>query len=370
MAHRHDAPEGAATGGDDAVAAPRWSVERARAWWAEGPLPVGCNFIPSTAINQLEMWQADTWDPDTIDRELGYAQGLRFNTVRVYLHDLLWEDDRSGFLARLSDFLDIARRNGQRVMWVLFDDVWNPEPHPGPQPAPWPGRHNSGWVESPGLPALEAYASDPALRARLEAYVSGLISAFADDPRVWLWDLYNEPGGYPRPGGGPVGVRCLPLLRDVFRWARGVDPRQPLTSGLWWTPLHPIDPVIAETQLAGSDVVSFHHYGPPDDLVRLCGELEERTARPLLCSEFLARHMKSRFETHLPIFRERDIGALCWGLVAGRTQTIYPWWSWADEEPGPEPDPWFHDVLRPDGAPFSEEEARFLRAFDASARHT
>lgn len=359
--------KGRGGGADAAPAAPRWSVERARAWWAEGPLPIGCNFIPSTAVNQLEMWQSATWDPDTIDRELGYARGLRFDTLRVYLHDLLWEQDRDGFLGRVGDFLDLASRHDQRVMLVLFDDVWNPEPRLGPQPEPWPGRHNSRWVESPGLPALEAYASDAALRARLESYVSGLISAFADDPRVWLWDVYNEPGGYPRPGREPVGGRCLPLLRDVFRWAQAVDPRQPLTSGLWWSPLHPADPAVAETQLAGSDIVSFHHYGPPDDVRRVCEELAARTRRPLLCSEFLARHMKSRFETHLPIFRERDTGALCWGLVAGRTQTIHPWWSWADAEPGPEPDPWFHDVLRPDGTPYSDEEAHFLRTFDAGA---
>lgn len=36
----------------------------------------GANFIPSTAINQLEMWQKETFDPTTIDRELGFARKI------------------------------------------------------------------------------------------------------------------------------------------------------------------------------------------------------------------------------------------------------------------------------------------------------
>jgi hypothetical protein len=339
----------------------RWSLERVRSWWREGAWPVGCNFIPSTAVNQLEMWQAATFDPETSERELGWARGLGFNAIRVYLHDLAWEQERDGFLERIDRFLAIAASRDQRVMFVLFDDVWNPEPRPGPQPEPHPGRHNAGWVAGPGLGALEAYESDPSVRARLEAYVKGVVGAFADDPRVWVWDVYNEPGGYPNPGADPVGPRCLPLLRDVFGWARSTSPMQPLTSGLWWTPLKPVDPAIHAVQLAESDVLSFHHYGPPDDLIGLCDRIAAKSDRPLVCTEYLARQLQSKFETHLPIFRERDIGAICWGLVAGRTQTIYPWWSWFDKEPKPEPEVWFHDIFRPDGTPWSAVEVDAIR---------
>src|SRR4029077_2592941 len=45
-----------------------WTKERARAWADSTGWLVGSNFIPSTAINQLEMWQAATFDPRTIDR--------------------------------------------------------------------------------------------------------------------------------------------------------------------------------------------------------------------------------------------------------------------------------------------------------------
>ena len=68
----------------------RWTAERAKAWYAGLPWQVGSNFIPSTSSNQLEMWQAETFDPATIERELAWAAGLGMKSMRVFLHDLLW----------------------------------------------------------------------------------------------------------------------------------------------------------------------------------------------------------------------------------------------------------------------------------------
>ena len=341
----------------------RWSVERAQAWWDEQPWFAGCNFIASTAINQLEMWQADSFDPETLERELGFASELGFTVVRVYLHDLLWDDAAEGFCERVDAFLDMASRAGIQTMFVLFDDVWCVDSKRGPQPAPYPGRHNSGWVQAPGLAALRAYPNDTALQERLERYTKGVLGAFGRDSRVAVWDLYNEPGGFPSPLDEPVGDACLPLLADVFAWARDVDPLQPLTSGIWEVPHKPLPEAISQLQWAHSDIVSFHHYGPPEDLEAFCDRLRARSSRPLVCTEYMARPLQSRFETHLPIFRERGIGAIHWGLVSGKTQTVYPWWSWFDKEPQPEPEVWFHDVLRADGTPFDAAEADFLRSF-------
>lgn len=335
----------------------RWTTEQAWTWWDDQPWIVGVNFTPSSACNQLEMWQAETFDEVTIARELAWAADLGFNTVRTYLHDLVWEHDRDGFGARIDAFLTIARGNGIRPILVLFDDVWNVDFALGPQPAPHPGRHNSRWVQSPGERVLERYDEH---RARLEAYVAGVIDAFGDDDRVLAWDLYNEPGGVATPSGRPVDARCLPLLADVFTWARSVGPAQPLTSGTFKIG-QPQDPRIRELQLAESDIVSFHHYGPVDELERLIERLAARTGRPLLCTEYLARTEGSRFETHLPVFRRHRVGAVSWGLVAGRTQTCFPWSSWLDAEPHPEPDVWFHDILRTDGTPFDPAETTFLR---------
>jgi hypothetical protein len=335
---------------------PRWSAEESRAWAAGRPWIVGCNFTPSTASNQLEHWQAETFDREAIDRELGWAADLGFNTIRLYLHDRMAEDP--GFLDRVDEHLAIADTHGIATLIVLFDDCWNDGARPGPQPEPDPGRHNSRSLQSPGLSVLERWPAD---RDRLEAYVRGAIGRFGSDARVLGWDLYNEPGGMCATTGRPVGAACLPLLADVFAWAQDVDPVQPLTSGLFQI-AGDQPPEIRATQLAASDVVSFHHYGAADHLERLIAKLGADTGRALLCTEYLARPFGSRFQTHLPVFRDRGVGAINWGLVSGRSQTIHPWSSWQDPEPAPEPAVWFHDVLRPDGTPFDPEEAELLRS--------
>ena len=346
-----------------AEASGRWSREQAAAWYAAQPWLVGCNYIPSTAINQLEMFQADTFDPETIDRELALAQGLGFNSVRVFLHDLLWLQDREGFIGRCDEFLAIADRHGIGVMFVLFDSCWHPQPRLGQQPEPLPFTHNSGWVQGPGAEALQ----DPAARSRLREYVLGVVGRFADDPRVVVWDVWNEPdnldgGGVKRPGLEPKNKVDLvnSLLPEAFAWARQAKPTQPLTSGVWRDSdnVTTIDDC-KRIQIAHSDVVSFHSYGDAASLGR-CIENLSAYGRPLLCTEFMARPNKSTFEPHLEIMKEHKVAAYCWGFINGKSQTIYPWDSWKKAYTAA-PSVWFHDVLQPDGTPFSQDEVACIR---------
>jgi len=213
---------------------PRWTAETANAWYARQPWLVGANYTPSTAINQLEMWQAETFDAARIDTELGWAEGIGMNTMRVFLHDLAWQQDAQGFLHRMDTFLAIAARHRIRPVFVLFDSCWDPAPKPGRQRAPVPGVHNSGWVQSPGAEALR----DPAQRPRLEAYVKGVVGAFAKDTRVLAWDVWNEPDNVNGSSYGdrePAGQAALvlALLPQVFAWARDAGATQPMTSAVW-----------------------------------------------------------------------------------------------------------------------------------------
>ncbi|MCC6420222.1 MAG: cellulase family glycosylhydrolase [Gemmataceae bacterium] len=344
---------GTTPAGQPKADAGRWTAKRAKAWYAQQPWLVGCNFIPSTAVNQLEMWQADTFDPVTIDRELKWAaEQFGFNTVRVFLHDLAWDADPKGFKERLEKFLASADRHQIRPMVVFFDDVWNPEPKLGKQPAPRPGVHNSGWMRSPGPKVV----NDPAAWGRLEKYVTDVLTTFGKDRRVLAWDLYNEPGNEKQIN------RSLPLLKQTFAWARKVNPEQPLTVGLWR--YDKAFQQLNDYQLAASDVTSFHHYGNARDLARLIGELKQH-GRPVICTEWMARTRDSTVAANLPVFFKERVGCYNWGLVSGKTQTIYPWGS----KPGsPEPKVWFHDLLRPDGAVYSEEEAKLFRKYTAAAR--
>src|SRR6202167_947714 len=208
----------------------RWTEAQANAWYAQQPWPVGADFLPSTAINELEMWQADTWDPATIDRELGWAEGIGMNTMRVFLHNLVWEQDPQGFQHRIDVFLSIAARHHIRPIFVLFDSCWDPLPKLGPQHPPIPGVHNSGWVQAPGAEIL----ADPTQYPRLERYVKGVVGAFANDPRILAWDLWNEPDNGTADSyahGDPKNKNeiILGLLPQVYAWARTAHPTQPLT---------------------------------------------------------------------------------------------------------------------------------------------
>jgi hypothetical protein len=319
----------------------RWSAEKANAWYKTQPWLVGCNFIPSTAINQLEMWQADTFDTETIDRELGFAAKLGFNTARVYLHDLAWQADPEGFKKRIDKFLTIAQKHKIRPMFVLFDDCWNANPKIGKQPEPIPGVHNSGWLQSPG----QAVVNDPTKWDRLEKYVADVVGTFRDDKRILMWDLYNEPGN------SGQSEKSMPLLKKTFQWARAAKPSQPLSVGVWRNAKN-----FNEYQLATSDVITFHNYGGPEGLVRQIAELKKQ-GRPVICTEWLLRG-KGDVATFLPVFQKERVGCYNWGLVAGKIQTIFPWGS---PKGAKEPPRWFHDLLKKDGTPHIAEEVELFR---------
>jgi hypothetical protein len=342
----------------------RWSEAQANAWYAAQPWPVGADFLPSTAINELEMWQADTFDEKTIDRELGWAEGIGMNTMRVFLHNLLWEQDPEGFRKRIDIFLTIAARQHIQPIFVLFDSCWDPLPKLGPQHPPIPGVHNSGWVQAPGAAMLE----DPSQYPKLEQYVKGVVGAFGRDPRILAWDIWNEPGNgnmgsYAKEEPPHKEEIVLKLLPQAFAWARSVHPTQPLTSGVWghgdWSSLDTMSPMV-RVEIEESDVISFHDYGWPEHFEKSVHDLEQ-FHRPLICTEYMARGIGSTFDTILPIARERHVGAINWGLVAGKSQTYLPWDSWKRPYVLEQPPIWFHDVFHPDGTPYREREVEIIR---------
>lgn len=340
----------------------QWSPQEANAWYAEMPWLVGCNFTPSTAVNQLEMWQRDTFDPVTIDRELGWAAALGFNSVRVYLHHLLWERHARGLLHRMEQFLDIADRHQIGVMFVLLDGVWDPYPQVGRQPEPIPHLHNSGWLQSPGVEILR----DPTRHDELKGYIKGVVRHFRTDQRIHAWDIFNEPDNMNRPAYMQFEPEhkaelSLMLLKKAFAWAREAGPTQPITAGVWagdWSSDEKLS-AINRFMLEHSDIITFHSYANLSQ-TKVRVESLRRYGRPILCTEYMARPTGSTFAEILPYFKQQRIGAYNWGFVAGRTQTIYPWDSWTKVYEA-EPDVWFHDILRPDGTPYEVQEVTLIR---------
>ncbi len=339
----------------------RWSEEKAWKWYSERDWPVGCDYIPAYAGNQLEMWQEDTFSPDSIDRELGWAQELGFNTLRVFLHHVLWQSDKEGFKSRISKFLDIASSHGISTMFVFLDDCWCESSAPGIQPEPVPGQHNSVWCKDPGIEYFGPcgsgclYAQDTtAIVNVLEAYVTDIVSTFKDDSRIFAWDLYNEPGGGQDPDR--YWERSFPLLKDVFSWARKVNPSQPLTAGVWNSRLHEMN----AWQLANSDIITYHTYAPLESHKEMVDTLS-RYSRPMVCTEYMARTECSTFQTILPMLKKAGVGAINWGFVSGKSNTIFSWETITHSCETPEPELWFHDILRKDGTPYSSDETDLIK---------
>lgn len=324
-----------------------WSTGQAQTWYKSAGWVAGCNYQPSTAINQIEMFQKDTFDPETIKRELGWAHDLGFNCMRVFLHHVLWTSDRDGFKKRLNEYLDISKSKGIRTIFVFFDDCWNDKYKPGKQPEPKPGIHNSGWVRDPGT---MIYQNADTLKV-LEAYVKDILTTFRNDDRVLMWDLYNEPGN------NKNFSKSLPLLRAVFSWAREVNPSQPVTAGVWNKGKEFDD--LNRFQLENSDIITYHNYSYIDTHLARIHDLKAYN-RPLICTEYMARKNGSLFQTILPMLKRENVGAINWGFVAGKTNTIYAWGTPMPD--GKEPELWFHDILRKDGTPFSEDEIRVIKS--------
>lgn len=323
----------------------KWTAEQAQAWSAEHGWLRGSNFNPSTAINQLETWQAETFDTATIDRELGWAENIGLNCMRVYLHHVAWEVDQEGFKDRMNQYLTIADKHGIKTIFVFFDDCWNATYKAGKQPDPKPGVHNSGWVRDPG----DLLFQDSTLVNVLETYVKDVLTTFRDDKRIAIWDLYNEPGnsGY--------GNKSLPLLQKVFQWGWEVRPSQPLSAGLWNLSLSDLN----KFQVENSDIITYHNYEAPEKHQAAIDTLK-RYGLPLVCTEYMARRNNSLFTNIMPMLKENNIGAINWGLVAGKSNTKY---AWSEPIPdGSEPPLWFHEIFRPDGTPYKQEEVDLIKS--------
>lgn len=241
----------------------RWTNTKAEIWAKETGWLRGCNFIPSSAINQLEAWQVESFDTVTINRELGWAQGIGMNVMRVFLHHLAWQVDQKGFKERMDTYLKIADRHGIKTVFVFFDDCWNPTYQAGKQPAPKTG--------------------------------------------VWSLNLME----------------------------------------------------LNKFQVENSDVITYHSYEAPEKHQAAIDSLKKWN-RPLVCTEYMARRNNSLFTNIMPLLKGNKVGAVNWGLVAGKTNTKYAW-----DEPikdGSEPKLWFHEIFRPDGTPYKQSEVDLIKS--------
>lgn len=323
----------------------QWPAERAKQWFGSQALPIGFNYIPANSISYTEMWMDYAFDPELIDRELALAESVGFNCLRVVLPFVVWEAEPEAFKKRFDQLLAISAKHGIKVMPCFFDDcVFGPITDPvfGKQPEVVVGWYANGWTPSPGVKR----SRDPETRPALERYVKDIITSHRDDPRIFAWDLYNEPSN------SGMGDTAFSLLRDVFRWAREINPAQPVTSGIWGGSQR-----VTNFLKHHSDIINFHNYQPAPQLRAEIKSLKQ-LGRPIICSEWLNRPAGSTVEACLTVFIEEGVGAFNWGLVNGKTQTDLPW----GHKPGaPYTGIWQHDLFRPDHSPYQPEEIELFK---------
>ena len=330
----------------------RWTTEQAHTWYSEIDPIRGCNYLPRSAINSTEMWQASTFDPQTIRQELEWARRAGYNSVRVFVQFLVWQEDPDGLKLRLEQFLAIASGHEISTAPILFDDCAfaGKEPYLGQQDDPVLGVHNSGWTPSPG----PSFVMDRSSWQALASYVRDIVGSFGSDERILFWDLYNEPGN------SRMGEQSMPLMEMAFNWARQAGPEQPLTVAVWRDgPSY--SGSMSKKMLALSDVISFHCYGQKqmEEAIARCRSY----GRPVICSEWLRRTTANTVSDTLPLFAREQVGWYNWGLVAGRTQTYLDWRSKAGD---PVPTTWQHDIFHADGTAYDAAEIEMIQQFTFS----
>ena len=346
----------------------RWSREKAWEWKRNQPWWRGCNYMPANCANRIDMWQELDCEKHfaAADTELALARKIGFNTIRVILEFVVWDQDHDGFMARLERFLDLAHRHGIATMICFGNDCTVPKsdpnssPHLGPQHYDWGyhgGRRKSQHGSYRGQTGY-SLLDEPETRERFFAMVAEIVAKYARDPRVNVWDLFNEPGNNNR------DELSIPHVKRIFEVARACAPDQPLTTGVWSSRELEVEKLAIEL----SDVISFHCYAPFPVMVEKIAQLRSY-GRPLMNTEWLNRIGNNDIREIFPLFFLEGVDCWMWGFVAGLYQTYEPWENyWRMVEEGRFPAEfditrWQHDLIRPSLRPYDPREIEIIRHF-------
>ena len=354
---------------------PRWSKERAWAWYDAHPWLRGCNFMGSDCANRIDQWQEEGFEErlQTADAELALVAQTGFNTIRIIVEYFVWENQHDGFMQRLERYIATAWKHGISCMIVLGNDCmqpkeWTKPAHFGPQHYDW-GYHGGRKQSQHGtLPSMGYHLLDePELALRHYEMVREIIETYRNDERIIMWDLYNEAGNARR------GMVTMPHLQKYFEIARAIDPIQPLTACTYRCPVDADVPIpeIEQYCVDNSDIISYHNYGPYQDNIRIIKRLKEY-GRPIVNTEWLGRIFHNTIQELFPLFYLEKIGCYNWGFVAGKYQTYEPWagtWDRYDADPTLDVDftKWFHDLYRPSHRPYDPKEIEIIRRFSRLA---
>ena len=351
-----------------------WSKEKAWKWYDDRTWMRGCNFMGSDCANRIDQWQALGFEKrlETADRELKLAAETGFNTIRIIPEFIVWDQDHDGFMERFDRYLATAWKYGISSMVVFGNDCMPPKNEfwkplqLGEQHYDWGYHGGRKFSQHQHFGEMGYHIMDePEIMARHEVWVREIMEKYKDDPRICVWDLYNEAGNSNRESVS------LPNVKRFFEVAREVNPSQPITSCLWKHLGHKgqenylteVEQYIAEN----SDIITYHCYSDYNENIKLIRYLQQ-FERPIINTEWLARMLHNTVEEMFPLFYLMKIGCLNWGFVAGLYQTYEPWngmWQSYEAGKGEHIDfkGWFHDLYRPNLKPYDPHEIELIQQY-------
>lgn len=205
---------------------------------------------------------------------------------------------------------------------------------------------------------------------KIKNYLSKVIGEFRDDPRIIFWDFVNEPAlRYSQIGTSweKEALGQIEWSKNIVKWARESDLAQPITTSALFLTEHVYDDNKVHRALkelaAMSDVHNFHLYDLSvnrmkaiDDMVALLKSLGNR---PIICTEAVARTRGGTFARSLTVFSKYHIHFYNWGMYTNDRNWDVAW-GLSSFEPY---EPWFHDVLHPDGYPYDWRDIKLVQEF-------
>ena len=355
-----------------------WTKERAWEWYNAQPWIRGCNYMPASCANHIDLWQEYGSEArfEEMEREMALMEKDGFNAVRLLLGDYgfaVWRAEHDGMMKRFERMLEIFDRHGVRVILIFGNDCSRPKPIWSLPPMGeqkydvgyHAGRKLAQHGSFPGQPGYTA-VDDPQLCEEFFAMCEEFLSKYAHDRRILFWNLWNEPGANNR------GTISTKHIRRLFKLAWTIDPDQPLAADLYTSERNWTNDVAEAVGAELNDIVSYHSYSPLSYQTVLAKKLKDRFGRPLVSTEWLGRIFNCTVQDVYPFFAQNRIGCTMWGYVNGKYQTHEPWEvTWRQSEADPEKarefdlTKWFHDLYRPSLRPYDPEEVNIIRRINA-----
>lgn len=352
----------------------QWTKEKAWKWYNSMPWIRGFNGLPSNCVNRIAMWQEYNHKEvfEQIEREFILAKETGFNCVRAVIQFEVWYYEHDSFMDNLEEYFCLADKHGLMVMLVLGNDCTVPKDHfiPvkfGEQKVDW-GYHSgikkgphAGGYDQTGYCLLD----EDEFRDKHFEMVDELARKYAKDERLFVWDVWNEPGN------GNRGMKSAEAMKKYFEIIRSYDQIQPLTADCWWVnqerkPKDEIQTLAVEL----SDIITFHSYNPAWIMVEIIEGLSEY-GRPLINNEWLNRLDGCNVADVLPLLYAKRVGSLHWGLMAGFSQTYEPYGSYYSEyikeNSNVDLTKWQHDIYRFNGLPYDKKEIEIFKSICAFA---